>query len=285
MAGRGWAWTAYDWDEGRLFNYIGDAQNTFRSGTRLRWWPSTSTSTRTSSTTAPTGRPTSMRSSKPRLADRERLGLEVRDSVEVAIETFVHRRRLPRRQPPVRILGRAADAASTSGRSAAATSGRRTSGGASRALRDPGDRARRRQGVRARPRRDTRRRPRGGCACRRRRHARALAADLPPLRQGRQDGRDLRRRASARAARRPDRAHAGSSSSPDAVRLGLVDPRGAASLPLRPYLGEPWPVSSSRARRLGVLLLHRGNLSRLRAGNETRVSSGENRPAPSPGTT
>ena len=29
MAGRGGAWTAYDWDEGRLFNYIGDAQNTF----------------------------------------------------------------------------------------------------------------------------------------------------------------------------------------------------------------------------------------------------------------
>src|SRR3954462_3605112 len=29
MAGRGWALTAYDWDEGRLFNYIGDAQNTF----------------------------------------------------------------------------------------------------------------------------------------------------------------------------------------------------------------------------------------------------------------
>jgi Fe-Mn family superoxide dismutase len=29
MAGRGWAWTAYDWDEGRLFNYIGDAQNSF----------------------------------------------------------------------------------------------------------------------------------------------------------------------------------------------------------------------------------------------------------------
>src|SRR5262245_61047593 len=22
MAGRGWAWTAYDWDEGRLFNYV-----------------------------------------------------------------------------------------------------------------------------------------------------------------------------------------------------------------------------------------------------------------------
>jgi Fe-Mn family superoxide dismutase len=29
IAGRGWAWTAYDWDEGRVFNYIGDAQNTF----------------------------------------------------------------------------------------------------------------------------------------------------------------------------------------------------------------------------------------------------------------
>ena len=29
IAARGWAWTAYDWDEGRLFNYVGDAQNTF----------------------------------------------------------------------------------------------------------------------------------------------------------------------------------------------------------------------------------------------------------------
>jgi Fe-Mn family superoxide dismutase len=29
MAARGWAWTAYDWDEGRLFNYIGDTQNTY----------------------------------------------------------------------------------------------------------------------------------------------------------------------------------------------------------------------------------------------------------------
>jgi Fe-Mn family superoxide dismutase len=29
MAARGWAWTAYDRDEGRLFNYIGDSQNTF----------------------------------------------------------------------------------------------------------------------------------------------------------------------------------------------------------------------------------------------------------------
>ena len=29
LAGRGWAWTAYDRDERRLFNYVGDAQNTF----------------------------------------------------------------------------------------------------------------------------------------------------------------------------------------------------------------------------------------------------------------
>jgi superoxide dismutase, Fe-Mn family len=29
IGSRGWAWTAYDWDEARLFNYIGDAQNTF----------------------------------------------------------------------------------------------------------------------------------------------------------------------------------------------------------------------------------------------------------------
>jgi superoxide dismutase, Fe-Mn family len=29
LAGRGWAWTAYDWDEGRLFNYLGDSQNTY----------------------------------------------------------------------------------------------------------------------------------------------------------------------------------------------------------------------------------------------------------------
>ncbi len=27
LAGRGWAWTAYDWEEGRLFNSLGDAEN------------------------------------------------------------------------------------------------------------------------------------------------------------------------------------------------------------------------------------------------------------------
>jgi Fe-Mn family superoxide dismutase len=29
MAARGWAWTAYDWDESRLFNHLGDTQNTY----------------------------------------------------------------------------------------------------------------------------------------------------------------------------------------------------------------------------------------------------------------
>ncbi len=29
MAGRGWAWLAYDWETGRLANYLGDAQNTY----------------------------------------------------------------------------------------------------------------------------------------------------------------------------------------------------------------------------------------------------------------
>jgi Fe-Mn family superoxide dismutase len=29
IAARGWAWLAYDWDTGRLFNYIGDEQNTY----------------------------------------------------------------------------------------------------------------------------------------------------------------------------------------------------------------------------------------------------------------
>jgi superoxide dismutase, Fe-Mn family len=29
LASRGWAWTAYDWDERRLFNYLGDGQGSF----------------------------------------------------------------------------------------------------------------------------------------------------------------------------------------------------------------------------------------------------------------
>jgi glycerol-3-phosphate acyltransferase PlsY len=47
----------------------------------------------------------------------------------------------------------------------------------------------------------------------------------------------------------------------------------AASLPVGALLlGEPWPVLVfSSAAALGVLVLHRGNLARLRAGTETRV--------------
>ena len=47
----------------------------------------------------------------------------------------------------------------------------------------------------------------------------------------------------------------------------------AASLPVSALLlGEPWPVLVfSSAAALGVLVLHRGNLSRLRDGTETRV--------------
>jgi glycerol-3-phosphate acyltransferase PlsY len=47
----------------------------------------------------------------------------------------------------------------------------------------------------------------------------------------------------------------------------------AASLPVTALiLDEPWPVLVfTTAAFLGVLVLHRGNLSRLRAGTETRV--------------
>ena len=47
----------------------------------------------------------------------------------------------------------------------------------------------------------------------------------------------------------------------------------AASLPVTALLlDEPWPVLVfTTAAFVGVLLLHRGNLSRLRAGTETRV--------------
>jgi glycerol-3-phosphate acyltransferase PlsY len=47
----------------------------------------------------------------------------------------------------------------------------------------------------------------------------------------------------------------------------------AASLPVAALvLGEPWPVLVfSTAAAIGVLVLHRGNLARLRAGTETRV--------------
>jgi acyl phosphate:glycerol-3-phosphate acyltransferase len=47
----------------------------------------------------------------------------------------------------------------------------------------------------------------------------------------------------------------------------------ALSLPVSAFLlGEPWPVLVfASAAAVGVLVLHRGNLARLRAGTETRV--------------
>jgi len=55
----------------------------------------------------------------------------------------------------------------------------------------------------------------------------------------------------------------------------------AASLPVAALLlDEPWPVLVfSSAAAVGVLLLHRGNLARLRAGTETRVRL-RRKPAP-----
>ena len=89
MGGRGWAWTAYDWDEGRLFNYIGDAQNSYpiwnatplvaldvyehayfldyrtdRAGVHRRVLP------------------------EPGLGDSQQLGLGIRHPAEVVIETL-----------------------------------------------------------------------------------------------------------------------------------------------------------------------------------------------------
>jgi glycerol-3-phosphate acyltransferase PlsY len=48
---------------------------------------------------------------------------------------------------------------------------------------------------------------------------------------------------------------------------------GAISLPVAALLlGEPWPVLVfTSLAALGVLILHPGNLKRLRAGTETRV--------------
>ena len=53
IAARGWAWTGLDHDTGKLFNYIGDAQNTYRSGASRRCSASMSTSTPTTPTSSP----------------------------------------------------------------------------------------------------------------------------------------------------------------------------------------------------------------------------------------
>ena len=108
------------------------------------------------------------------------------------------------------------------------------------------------QGVRAGSARDDGGRARRRCARRRRGDARPLAPALPPLRKGREDGRDLRRRAPrARAVRRADRdGRLDRGLRPRALRLGLLDPcRSVACRSPRSCSASPGPCSSSRARR------------------------------------
>ena len=106
MAGRGWAWTAYDWDEGKLFNYVGDAQNTFpvwndaaRRARRLRARVLPRLSDR--SRRLHRGLP-----AEPRLGRRQRLGRQLLDSHRVAREGDARGTgRIPPRLDAVRLLG------------------------------------------------------------------------------------------------------------------------------------------------------------------------------------
>ena len=89
-----------------------------------------------------------------------------------------------------------------------------------------------------------------------------------------EDGRYLRWSAvRPRAARRPDRRGVWILVFVLTRYASVSSIVAAASLPVAALLlDEPWPVLVfSSAAALGVLLLHRGNLARLRAGTETRV--------------
>ena len=88
MAGRGWAWTAYDWDEGRLFNYIGDAQNSYPiwNATPLVALDVYEHAYFLDYRTGPCGVHRRVLR-EPGLEHREQLGLGVRNPLEVAIET------------------------------------------------------------------------------------------------------------------------------------------------------------------------------------------------------
>ncbi|HYZ20372.1 MAG TPA: hypothetical protein VE615_12555, partial [Gaiellaceae bacterium] len=64
------------------------------------------------------------------------------------------------------------------------------------------------------------------------------------------------------------------------VRVGVVDRRCDLAAVAALLLAEPWPVLVfSLAAALAVLVLHRSNLARLRAGTETRVQLRRRRPA------
>ena len=99
MAGRGWAWTAYDWDEGRLFNYIGDAQNTFPiwNATPLVALDVYEHAYFLDYQHRPGGVHRRASSENLDWGDRQRLDLELRHPVEVIIETRYRRQGRSRR--------------------------------------------------------------------------------------------------------------------------------------------------------------------------------------------
>ena len=151
IAGRGWAWTAYDWDEGRLFNYIGDAQNTFPV------WNATPLVALDVYEHAyfldfQTDRASYIDAFFANLDWGVVNGWVASYGIpRVAVDAHLRRapgrphrrRRLPRRLDAVRRRGRAAaSAARTSARRAAATSARRTSGAPTALARRAGGAAR-----------------------------------------------------------------------------------------------------------------------------------------------
>ena len=273
MAGRGWAWTAYDFDEQRLFNYVGDAQNTFpiwnaaplvaldvyEHAYFLDYQTDRAsyieaffgTSTGTSSTAGSPGTVSSHNRSRPhrgRLRPRQH-------AVGVLAPPAAPRRRHPHawEREPGRDQ-RLADARVQ--------------------VRDRGRAARHRQGrgcCAARPL--ARRRPRRG-ARRRRGDGRPLAPALPRLPAR---GKIVATTGGVALAIAPLAALA-------AAGVWLVvflvfryasvaSIAAAISLPLWAFLfGASWPVMVFTAgAALAILVLHRTNIRRLRAGEEHRI--------------
>ena len=232
MAGRGWAWTAYDWDEGplqlhrrRAEHVPGLERDAARRARRLR--------ARLLPRLPDRPRLVHRRVLRqPRLGRRERLGRAVRHSGDVGSAMLT---RDPRRVGYVCGL----DAVGLLARAhlpRTRTSARRGSGniGATnvwrvygRQARHAGRAARHGEGLRAGARRDAARGPRRRRARRRRGDARALPAAVPAVPQGREDGGDDRRRVPRR---RADRRRLGAGSlarrlPADALRLARVDRR------------------------------------------------------------